>query len=90
VITGGWLDSAGEEGGFGTASFFSSITGDGAEAVGCVFSSIGTAWELAASLGLASSSAFFFFITGFFTRPNLSASASCAFLTLIFKFLANA
>jgi hypothetical protein len=45
---------------------------------------------LSISPDLAGSSAFFFFTAGFLTLPSLSASASCVFLTLIFKFLANA
>jgi len=75
--------------GSGTSSFSSGEDSD-VIATGIDFSSSGGLKVFSASTDLSDSSAFFFFATGFLTLPSLRASASWVFLTLIFKFLANA
>lgn len=75
--------------GGGANSFFASGCGAGAAEGGGTFSSIGAAFCGSTPAGFAASSATFFLGAGFLTCPSFIASASCAFLMLIFKFLAN-
>jgi hypothetical protein len=71
--------------GAGASSISFLVSGGRAGTVGS--STIAAAFAVSSAEG--GSSTFFFLIAGFLTWPNLSASANCAFLTLIFKFLAK-